>query len=69
MTLPIGDRLEAEALLTDHYLDALLAANDRHAQDAPSDPRLDADLRRAAAWLRSKSLKTERPHRWPRLAM
>ena len=53
MTLPIGDRLEAEALLTDHYLDALLAANDRHAQDAPSDPRLEPDLRRAAAWLRS----------------
>jgi hypothetical protein len=53
VTLPIGDRLEAEALLTDHYLDSLLAANDRHAPDTPADSRLDADLKRAAAWLRT----------------
>jgi hypothetical protein len=53
VTLPIGDRLEAEALLTDHYLDSLLAANDRHATDAPSEPGLDANVRGAAARLRT----------------
>ncbi len=53
MTLPIHDRVEAEALLTDHYLESLLAAHDRHAQDIPFDTALDSDVRRAAAKLRS----------------
>ena len=45
---PPLDRLEVEALLTDAYLDSLLAARDRRAFDVPADPRLDPALRAAA---------------------
>lgn len=39
---------ETDALVTDHYLDSLLAAGDRHAGDAPSDASLPPGLRDAA---------------------
>ncbi|HVA87774.1 MAG TPA: hypothetical protein VNF73_15830 [Candidatus Saccharimonadales bacterium] len=42
------DGLEVEALLTDQYLDSLLAARDRRALDVPADPRLDPAIRVAA---------------------
>jgi hypothetical protein len=42
---------EADALLTDLYLDALLAAHDRRASDAPADARLDPAVRLAATRL------------------
>ena len=48
MTMLRPDRLEADALLTDHYLDALLAARDRRADDAPVDAGLDAAVLHAA---------------------
>lgn len=48
MTMLRPDRLEADALLTDHYLDALLAARDRRADDAPVDAGLDAAVHFAA---------------------
>lgn len=48
MTLLRRDGLEVEALRTDRYLDALLAAADRHASDAPADTDLDPALRDVA---------------------
>ena len=39
MTTPPSERAEADALLTDLYLDALLAARERHAVDAPDRRR------------------------------
>jgi len=42
------DGVEVEALVTDRYLEALLAAAERRAPDAPADPALDPALRRAA---------------------
>lgn len=42
---------ETEALLTDRYLDALLAAHDRRAADSPSDADLDPAIRLAASRL------------------
>ena len=42
---------EAEALLTDRYLDALLAAHDRRADDSPADADLDPTIRLAASRL------------------
>lgn len=50
-TLP-RDRGEVEALRTDRYLDALLAAGDRRALDAPAPAALDPGLRRAIRLLR-----------------
>jgi hypothetical protein len=44
----LRDRLEVEALLTDRYLDALLAAQDRRASDAPTPAELDPAVRDAA---------------------
>jgi hypothetical protein len=43
---------EIEALRTDRYLDALLAAADRHAADVPAETEVDPALRRAAVRLR-----------------
>ena len=45
------------ALVTDHYLDALLGAADRRASDAPSDADLDPGIRQAAAVLRSSLIR------------
>ena len=53
MTLPIADRQDADAILTDLYLDALLAARDRRAHDAPTEPDLDPHVRFAAGRLSS----------------
>jgi len=50
--LPNRDRADVEALIADHYLDALLAAADRHAVDAPADALLDPELRDASRVLR-----------------
>lgn len=52
MTLPGRDAAEAEALLTDRYLESLLAADDRRAADAPADASLDRSVRDAATRLR-----------------
>ena len=41
-------RDDVDALVTDRYLDSLLAAADRHADDAPSDAGLDPGVRDAA---------------------
>jgi hypothetical protein len=51
MTGPIADRQEADAILTDLYLDSLLAARDRRATDVPTEPDLDPDVRFAAGRL------------------
>lgn len=52
MTLPGRDDAEADALLTDHYLESLLAADDRRAADAPADASLDPHIRQATTRLR-----------------
>ncbi len=39
------DEIEVEALVTDHYVEALLAAHARQADDAPSTTDLDPDVR------------------------
>jgi hypothetical protein len=49
---PERDTAEVDALVADRYLDALLAAGDRRADDAPADAALDPDLRAAARVLR-----------------
>jgi hypothetical protein len=46
------DSVEVDALRTDHYLDAILAAAERHAIDAPAAIEIDPGLRRAAVRLR-----------------
>lgn len=51
MTLP-GRDPEADALLTDRYLESLLAADDRRAADAPASASLDPHIRDAASGLR-----------------
>jgi hypothetical protein len=51
VSLPPSDRAEADALLTDLYLDALLAARERHATDAPTATALDPAVRAVAARL------------------
>lgn len=51
MSPPPSDRAEADALLTDLYLDALLAARERHATDAPTAADLDPAVRAVAARL------------------
>lgn len=55
MTAPrLADRdaAQVDALVADRYLDALLAAGDRRADDAPADAALAPDLRHAARVLR-----------------
>jgi len=51
------EALEVEALVTDRYLEALLLAADRRAEDAPSDPALDPALRGAARRLRDELVR------------
>ena len=51
--LPDRDTSQVDALVADRYLDALLAAADRRAHDAPTDPSLDPDVREAARVLRA----------------
>ena len=51
------DEHEVDALVADRYLDALLAAVDRHAADAPSDATLDPDVREAARVLRASLVR------------
>jgi hypothetical protein len=50
MTLPRQDP-EVDALRTDRYLESLLAAADRRADDVPADVALDAGVRDVAARL------------------
>lgn len=51
MTFLPRDGAEVEALVTDRYLESLLAARDRRATDAPSVVGLDPSVRMAAARL------------------
>ena len=57
MTLPGRDAAEADALLTDRYLESLLAADDRGAADAPADASLDRSVRDAATRLRRNLIR------------
>ncbi len=50
--LPDRDASQVDALVADRYLDALLAAADRRATDAPADATLGPDVRHAALVLR-----------------
>ena len=52
------DAMEVEALQTDRYLEALLAAVDRRAADVPADATVDPTLRRAARRLRDELVRT-----------
>jgi len=45
------DATEVDALRTDRYLEALLAAVDRRAPDTPADAALDPEIREAATTL------------------
>ncbi len=51
------DAMEVEALVTDRYLEALLAAAERGAPDAPADPGLDPAIRGAARRLRDELVR------------
>ncbi len=51
--LPERDTTQVDALIADRYLDALLAAADRRAGDAPSDAALDPAIRDAVRVLRA----------------
>lgn len=51
------EALEVEALVTDRYLEGLLAAAERRAADAPSDATLDPALRAAALRLRDELVR------------
>src|SRR5690349_22647063 len=53
----MSDDPEVDALVADRYLDALLAAVDRHADDTPSDASLDPDIREAARVLRASLVR------------
>jgi hypothetical protein len=56
---PAGlDAMEVDALQTDRYLDALLSAVDRRADDVPADPAIDPTLRLAARRLRDELVRT-----------
>jgi len=58
MTAAAGlDALEVEALVTDRYLEALLLAAERRADDAPADPALDPAIRGAARRLRDELVR------------
>jgi len=48
MTLLVRDHADAEALVTDRYLESLFVAHERRAYDAPTDPQLDPAVRRTA---------------------
>jgi len=48
---------DVDALVADRYIDALLAAADRHAVDAPSDAAVDPDVREAARVLRASLVR------------
>jgi hypothetical protein len=50
--VPPENRSDVEALVADRYLEALLAAGDRGADDAPFDAGLDPETRRAVVLLR-----------------
>jgi hypothetical protein len=52
------DAIEVEALQTDRYLEALLAAVERRAADVPADATVDPTLRRAARRLRDELVRT-----------
>ena len=49
---PDRDRTDIEALVADRYLDRVLAAAERGADDAPADAELDPETRRAVGVLR-----------------
>jgi len=51
------EALEVEALVTDRYLEGLLAAAERRASDAPADASLDPTLRAAALRLRDELVR------------
>jgi hypothetical protein len=51
VTLVARDHSDAEALITDRYLESLFVAHERHAQDAPTDPELDPTVRQTALLL------------------
>ncbi len=51
------EAVEVEALVTDRYLEALLAAAERRAPDAPADPALDPAIRGAARRLRDELVR------------
>ena len=51
------EAIEVEALVTDRYLEALLAAAERGAPDAPADPELDPAIRGAARRLRDELVR------------
>ena len=56
---PAGlDPIEVDALQTDRYLDALLSAVERRADDVPADPAVDPTLRLAARRLRDELVRT-----------
>jgi hypothetical protein len=61
MTATALESVEIEALVTDRYLDALLAAAERRTHDAPvdpaADPALDPALRSAALRLRDELVR------------
>lgn len=58
MTSPAPlESVEIEALVTDRYLDALLAAAECRTPDAPADPALDPVLRSAAIRLRDELVR------------
>ena len=52
------DATEIDALQTDRYLDALLSAAERRADDVPADPAMDPTLRLAARRLRDELVRT-----------
>ena len=55
---PAGlDAMEVDALQTDRYLDALLSAIERRADDVPADPAIDPTLRLAARRLRDELVR------------
>lgn len=49
---PDRDRTDIEALVADRYLESVLAAAERGADDAPADVELDPETRRAVGVLR-----------------
>jgi hypothetical protein len=49
---PDRDRTDIEALVADRYLESVLAAAERGADDAPADADMDPDTRRAVGVLR-----------------
>ena len=49
---PDRDRTDIEALVADRYLESVLAAAERGADDAPADAELDPETRRAVGVLR-----------------